>query len=272
MASLLMVDLSQAQGTSQEILPSALPRSHAHNDYWNKHPLFDALNLGFRSIEVDVHLLMNDLFVAHTILGIRWNATLEELYLKPLQDHISRNNGQVFTDGTQLILFIDIKSKPEPTYRILKQQLARYSPIVQIFGLDEPAAKPVMIIISGNRPKQQMRAEKIRYAACDGRYEDLLMQDPDNLVPVISEKWSRLFTWKGYGKFPSWEKDKLRQIVNAAHKHGQWIRFWAIPDASKSIRQAIWEVLFDAGVDFINTDDLPGLHQFFILKLQATNN
>jgi hypothetical protein len=33
-----------------------LSQAHAHNDYLHKNPLFDALNNGFISVEVDVHL------------------------------------------------------------------------------------------------------------------------------------------------------------------------------------------------------------------------
>jgi len=197
-------------------IPDALPRSHSHNDYWNKHPLQDALALGFRSIEVDVHYFMNDLYVAHSILGFRWKAT----------------------------------------------QLAKYSSIIHIFGLDYPAHKPVMVILSGNRPLQEMRAEEFRFAAYDGRVEDLNSNDPPSLIPMISEKWSKLFKWKGHGAFPDDEKLKLKRLVNEAHHKGRWLRFWATPGATEGNHLAIWKELYEAGVDFINTDDIHALHQF----------
>ena len=31
-----------------------IPHGHAHNDYKQQHPLIDALNLGYGSVEVDV--------------------------------------------------------------------------------------------------------------------------------------------------------------------------------------------------------------------------
>src|SRR5689334_17418060 len=38
---------------------------HSHNDYRQKHPLTDALRLGYLSIEADVFLVDGDLLVAH---------------------------------------------------------------------------------------------------------------------------------------------------------------------------------------------------------------
>ncbi|MCK5137459.1 MAG: hypothetical protein KAR19_16865 [Bacteroidales bacterium] len=39
--------------------------AHAHNDYNHEHPLFDALENGFRSIEADVFSMGDSLYVAH---------------------------------------------------------------------------------------------------------------------------------------------------------------------------------------------------------------
>jgi len=65
-----------------------IPHLHAHNDYNNERQLIDALSYGFRSIEVDIFLMTNDLYVAHTIADIWPGRTLKELYLDPLKIHI----------------------------------------------------------------------------------------------------------------------------------------------------------------------------------------
>ncbi|MDP9694322.1 UNVERIFIED_ORG: hypothetical protein J2X79_001877 [Arthrobacter globiformis] len=40
------------------------------------------------------------------------------------------------------------------------------------------------------------------------------------------------------------------------------MRFWATPDPAGAARDAMWTELLDAGVDHINTDDLPALDRF----------
>ncbi len=86
--------------------------------------------------------------------------------------------------------------------------------------------KPVLVIISGNRPKHIMHKEIIRFAAYDGRYEDLDSAVSINLLPMISKRWNRLFKWNGEGDMPLNEKLKLKQIVKMVHNVGRWIRFW----------------------------------------------
>jgi hypothetical protein len=56
----------------------------------------------------------------------------------------------------------------------------------------------------------------------------------------------------------------LRQIVEKAHQQGRKVRFWNAPDTSEG-----WQLLWSAGVDLINTDDLAGLETF--LRARATS-
>ena len=61
-----------------------LHNAFAHNDYWHKRPLFDALDNGFSHIEADIFLRNKKLIVAHILPRFKKKRTLEELYLKPL--------------------------------------------------------------------------------------------------------------------------------------------------------------------------------------------
>jgi hypothetical protein len=112
-------------------------------------------------------------------------------------------------------------------------------------------------VISGNRPQETIAGEAIRYAAIDGRLEDLDAGRPTNLVPLISDRWGAHFQWTGRGPFEPQQREKLRQLVGKAHHQGKRIRFWATPDVP-----AMWLELHSADVDLINTDDLEGLSRF----------
>jgi hypothetical protein len=47
-----------------------LTHGHSHNDYTRKKPLVHALELGFTSVEIDVHYYRNKLKVSHIRLGL----------------------------------------------------------------------------------------------------------------------------------------------------------------------------------------------------------
>ncbi|MEU8222522.1 glycerophosphodiester phosphodiesterase family protein [Kribbella sp. NPDC048915] len=240
----------------------ALPAAHAHNDYEHRRPLQDALDRGFNSVEADVWLIDGELRVAHDLEDAQPGRTLESLYLRPLADRVTANHGQVYKNGGGFQLLIDIKSDGPSTYAAIHQALAKYRGISTIFAGGRTYQGAVTAVISGNRPLEAMRAQRIRYAGYDGRLADLPSGMPASLMPLVSDNWTNHFTWQGVGAMPEAEKTKLHDIVTQAHHAGYKLRFWATPDAPGAAREALWRELTDAGVDYLNTDDLHGLEDF----------
>jgi len=241
-----------------------LNRAHSHNDYTQERPLDDALDHGFCSVEVDIHLIKGKLLVAHEADQIQMERTLQSLYLEPLCKRVSENNGWVYPDGPQFTLLIDIKSDAEVTYKALRQVLKEYDGILTTFNSESQIDRAVIAILSGNRSRQIMEQDTLRYSAYDGRLEDLDSKAPPTFIPLISDRWTKYFTWKGEGPMPDEERQKLRVIVKTAHLQGRRMRFWETPDRPSPARKAVWRELLLADVDLINTEDLHGLQQFLL--------
>jgi hypothetical protein len=239
----------------------ALPQAHAHNDYHHARPLLDALAHGFCSVEADVFLVDGKLFVGHSRSELKPERTLQELYLDPLRRRVDENGGRVYRDGPPLTLLIDIKSDGEETYTALAKVLAQYSRILTSVHKGQLKTNAVTVVISGNRAKERIAADSPRYATVDGRLSDLDTNLPPRLMPLISDNWSKHFRWQGKGPMSTAEKKKLRQIVEKVHRAGRRVRFWAAPENT-----AVWNELYDAGVDLINTDDLDALQRFLLHK------
>jgi len=253
---------ARASASDTEIIP--LSHAHAHNDYRHDRPLFDALAHGFCSVEADIFLVDGDLFVAHDREEIRLDRTLRSLYLDPLRKRIKQNGGRVYPNGPEFALLIDIKSEAISTYKTLDKMLAEYRDIFTSFDSEGRRSKAVLAVISGNRPLGLMESQEVRYAGCDGRLTDLKSDASANLIPMISDRWTRHFTWRGSGLMPAEERRKLEEIVQTVHKKGRRVRFWATPDRPSPARDTLWRELLAAGVDLLNTDDLTGLQQFLL--------
>lgn len=245
-----------AQG-EKPALVKPLHHAHAHNDYLHERPLLDAIDRGFASVEADVFLVDGRLLVAHTVLELNPERTLEALYLNPLRRRVEAGDGKLFADGSSLTLLVDIKRDGEATYRALAKTLARYDDIVSVVRDGRFEQKAVTVIVSGERPREAIAADPVRYVGIDGRLGDLDSELPSHLLPLISDNWSSHFQWRGQGELPQEERDKLAAIVAKAHAAGRRVRFWAAPD-----RLSAWRQLHAAGVDLINTDDLDGLAKF----------
>jgi glycerophosphoryl diester phosphodiesterase len=233
-----------------------LKRAHSHNDYEHHRPLLDALNQGFASVEADIHLKAGEILVGHDPEDLRPARTLETLYLRPLKERMGKNQ-RIFSDGPPLILLVDIKTDAAATYTALKLVLERYAAMLTRFEGDQIITNAVTVILSGNRPREQLLSEASRYAAFDGRLADLGKGLPISFMPLVSDNWNNHFTWKGQGTLAEAERTKLKGIVAQAHRENRALRFWATPDT-----QAAWQELAAAGVDLINTDDLEGLAAF----------
>lgn len=251
----LLCALCGVPSMAAEAVP--LLSAHAHNDYLHTRPLLDALDHGFCSVEADIFLVDGNLLVAHTRSGVKPDRTLQALYLDPLRERVKRNGGRVFRDGPEFTLLIDLKSDWRTIYPVLRSALTNYADMLTTFRGDATHTNAVRVIVSGNRSREMFAGETVRYAALDGNLPDLDSGLPASLMPWISAPWTAKFGWRGDGPMPEAERARLAEIVTQAHAQGRRVRFWGAPD-----RLAFWQMLREAGVDLINTDDLSGLEKF----------
>lgn len=256
----LVCSLSMSCSMTQ---PVPLLRAHAHNDYEQQRPLIEALERGFSSIEADIFLINNSLLVAHDLEDVTPDRSLVDMYLEPLRKYVQQNDGTVYPGAPPLILLIDIKSEGESTYKALHEVLESYSVILTRFEGEQIVEGAVTVIISGNRPREYMKSQPVRWAAYDGRLNDLGTSSPESpsFIPLVSSNWNSISSWYGVGEINADEYQKLKETVQLAHQEGRIIRFWATSNNPK-----VWDVLYEAGVDLLNADNLAGLEELLLSK------
>ena len=238
---------------------SPLDRAHAHNDYRHARPLLDALDRGYGSVEADVHLVNGELLVAHERDSVRADLTLESLYLAPLRTWIGAHGGSVHAGRPPLTLLIDVKSHAESTWTTLEPLLRRYDDVIASWHGDSMTTRPVIAVISGERPLVTLPAQRDRWAALDGRLADLdsIHSPPAIAMPLVSDNWKQITDWRGPGVAPDSVEHRVASAVARAHAQGRRLRFWNTPDAP-----VVWRLLVRSGVDLIGADDLDALRQF----------
>jgi hypothetical protein len=155
------------------------------------------------------------------------------------------------------VLLVDIKADPVPVLDELMRELASLEGRLTRWHDGQCTPGAITVLLSGARPRAEVAALRDRCVALDGRLEDLDAGPPVALVPLVSENWTNVFTWKGDGPMPTAEREKLLALASRAHAQGRWLRFWGSPDTAAS-----WREQFAAGVDFINTDRPAALAEF----------
>ena len=231
---------------SQTVVPG-----HAHNDYLNKPALFEALNAKLVSVEADVHFMKGGLYVAHVRpLWRNKKRSLENLYLKPLFEHIQKNDGKVYSDYDEpFYLMIDFKGGSVEMYDSLNVLLSKYKSIFTVMegGILKPGA--VTVFLSGSKPTQAILNSEPKLAFLDGRPSDVGKSYSAQIMPVVSDHYKNHLKWNGKGKISDEEQVKLRKLVSKVHAEGKKLRLWASPDNPNA-----WRTFRAIGVDLINTD------------------
>jgi glycerophosphoryl diester phosphodiesterase len=262
-AMLLFFTVMQAQN-------SILPNAYAHNDYWHKRPLLDALDNGFTYVEADVYLRDNQLVVAHILPRFKKVKTLEALYMVPLLNYVTGYEKSPQHNGSNpccLTLMIDIKSNAGKTYEALELLLEKYKSILSDFTSGQLTTRNVTVIVTGHKPTELITEQKSRRVFMD---EDLKQAGKDssvNIYPIASCKYSSLIKWKGKGYITNEEVERLKYYVTQAHKNGRKVRLWASPENKK-----VWSELLKCNVDLINTDKLIALRKFLTSDMLLVAN
>jgi len=221
---------------------------HAHNDYEHERPLFDALQYGFRSIEVDVHAWENQLIVAHDSTDFRKLPNIMDLYINPLDSLLKHDLiGEQFLP---LILMVDLKTNKDASLKILNDLIRSRR---DLFYSSQNNSGPIQILISGDPPLEEFQKLENPYLFLDGRFNQTYPEAIQNQVSRISGRYLSLF-----GHVHGDDRTELiKEHLAQAHANHQKVRFWGTKDHPNT-----WQYLMDLNVDWIGTDDLKGFYEW----------
>lgn len=235
---------------------TSLP-AYAHNDYQNARPLFEAIELGFRGVEVDYFLIDGELRVGHERGETERGRTVETLYLEPLRSYI-RTHGRVLPGADPFILNIESKESGNETYKALHELLSRYEDILTVVRAGEVRDGPVQVILVGwHPPLEVLQARETRYVAVQAHYKTLPTNHaeyPSHLLKLISQNYNEKLLLRGPGVLSPRFRRRLDGMAAAASVvPGRLTRVYGVPTNAD-----VYGALLDAGVDLIGTKDIRG--------------
>ena len=188
---------------------------HSHNDYWRDVPLYDAVAAGCTSVEADVWLSGNDLFVGHTQKSLTKERTLESLYINPLISMLENRNtpSQIATTSNtsstdtspnintpqvngvfeiqpdhQLTLLIDLKTDGASTFSAVLSHLEplRSRGYLTHFNGTSIVNGPILVVGTGNTPFDLLTANTTyRDIFYDAPLQDFWVDDPTSTQDYV---------------------------------------------------------------------------------------
>ncbi|SDG73410.1 alkaline phosphatase [Pedobacter terrae] len=240
-------------------------RGHSHNDYKQEIPLLTAYYAEMGSIEADVFLKDDELYVAHEAAEIKPGFTLKKIYLDPLARFFKAKGNHPYTNAAlKLQLVVDVKENYQHVLPVLLKELESYA---EVFDAKKNA-NAIKVVISGDMPAPADFKNYDEKLSFDGRptipYTDAQLAR----VAMISDDLKNHTVWNGKGNPTKTDEARMRAIITQAHQKGKPFRFWASQDSPNT-----WIVLERLGVDWINTDKPTKLRDFYLHqdKLTYTN-
>ncbi|MCJ1302457.1 hypothetical protein MMC08_005260 [Hypocenomyce scalaris] len=270
---------------TRDIVPKPI---HSHNDYWRPLPFYTALSHGCTSTEADIWLFNHTLHVGHTRSALTATRTLQSLYISPLLDLLRRQNpttpynqndpptknGVFDVNAAQtLYLFIDVKTAGDSTWPSVIEALeplrsAGYLSTFNASNNGDPSGLtpgPITIIGTGNAPRDLIASTPSRSYFCDADLASLTDTTPPTLAPIASTSFEAQFGPVRNLSHPLNDSQLalLRSQIGAAHARGIMARYWDTPAWPIALRDRVWRMLWDEGVDFINADDVGAAAEMF---------
>lgn len=222
--------------------------AHSHNDYEQKLPFEAAYNLGFDSIEADLYLKDNEIFVAHDWNKINIERTFKNLYLNPLLLKIKENNGFPYQNKRTITLILDLKKEGREIMKELFEQLKPF----------KKELKNVKIVLSGDMPPPEEFKYYDKIFFFDGRKELLYSKKEFKRIAFMSASFLDFGKyWMGKTPMPKETFQNIDSFVKEMHGRGKLVRLWATPNTVLG-----FENLMKLKVDIIGTDDLELLSDF----------
>jgi len=271
---------------TRDILPKPI---HSHNDYWRRIPAYTAISYGCISIEADVWEYSGELFIGHDIASLTRNRTFKSLYVEPLRKILdSQNPDTEFTHprkgkdggeepdepvggrngiwdvdpGQTTHLFVDFKTPGHNTLPVVVAHLeALRTPVNYLthFNGTHVVHGQVTVHLTGDAPFDSIIANSsYRDYFYDAPLRDLSSgrYAPGNTI-IASGQFGRDVGSVIWGRGMTEEQRRIvRAQIEEAHKRGIMVRYWDTPGWPISVRNGVWGVLVQEGVDLLNADDL----------------
>lgn len=261
----------------KDVIPKPI---HSHNDYWRRVPLFTALQQGCIGVESDVWLFdepdrRDHLYVGHDEASLDPKRTFQSLYIEPLVDMLTRQNpttnesynnasdrGVFDTAPNQtLVLLVDVKTAGPETWTKVVEQLEplRERGWLTYFADGTVHSRPVTVVGTGNTPfelvVQNTTYRDTFFDAPLGKLATVNPYDATNSY-YASVSFGAALGDTFFGILSEDQMVTMRRQVGEAHDKGLKARYWDLPDWPVMVRDSIWDILVDEGVDMLNVDDV----------------
>lgn len=214
-----------------------------------------------------------------------------------LADHDTTSalkNGVFETSPSQtLVLLVDFKNDGHGIFPVVSQHLTalRERNYLTYYDGTTTIPGPITVVATGNAPFDLITANTTHRdiffdAPLDRLYEasasssPITPPSPETVVKrggqgtvgttpqstfssansyYASVNFGRSIGWLWFGYISPAQMERVRGQIRGAHARGLKARYWSAPKWPVGLRDKVWKMLVEEGVDYLNGDDLQGM-------------
>lgn len=241
-----------------------MPNLVLTQEFTSEKDIWPTFTKGVVHYEAQVMYIYGEVYVAEHMPDSA-NHTLPNLrstYLLPIYSQYKKNQGKVHPNyDEEMYLFLNIKYDPKKTYNKIWEYVSPYHEMLTYRVGPKWHDGKLKIIFVGNAPMRTFQQERVSFAAAQGTIADLDKNYDNRIMPLIGIDFEKDILWNGVGKMPFDEYKKFRDIIIKAHEQEKKVRVYNAPD-----EEAIWDVLYTAGVDMISSSKPEEFQKFLGTK------
>ncbi|MGV3710531.1 MAG: hypothetical protein ACO1Q7_17000 [Gemmatimonas sp.] len=230
-------------------------QAYAHNDYNNQNPLYDAVTMGFRGVEVDVFLVDGVLRVGHSRRQAKKGPRLDSLYLEPIRDMVYRCNREAAVRPAivePFLLNVEVKERSVETLAALYPLILAMDEVLGVVGRPSSSLK-VNAMLVGYSGAEEGAALSYQELGVSCKLEKL-----DLLRACLSDSRVRMLSidyGKTMGRWYTLEIQRERWMrairAIAVTEPDKILRVYNVPE-----NREVYRELLQSSVDIIGTKNL----------------
>lgn len=235
-----------------------------------------------------------ELFVGHSTRDLTIERTFRSMYVDHLMRIVDAQNpatsfgpknGVFEEDPSQtLVLLVDFKNDGHELYPVVWEQLEplRRKGYLSYYDGNTLVPGPITIVATGNAPfdliTRNATHRDIFFDAPLSALEPLSSQTTNHEVKRTSGQgtvgttplstfdatnsyyasvdFKKAVGWCWFGRVSDAQRDIIRSQIRTARERGLKSRYWGAPKWPVGVRNLVWQILVEEGVDYLNGDDL----------------
>ncbi len=222
-----------------------LEKAISAEDHKRKSPLTEALTFQCAGVALKVKVGKDGIIRCG-------NQTFENLYLKPLEQRVAGNGGNVYEGRTEeFFLFVNVDGDSIQVWQQMQTLCAAYAGMLSGIENGQRKRKAVRIVLSGDVPARQIALSENRYLHVDENLEKPDARWNGNQIATASLSFGKLYNWNGEGNMPNMQYMGIMGQVKNGHKAGRLVLLRQIPESLNA-----FSILDGTGADFLEVEDL----------------